>query len=455
MELTAMDIYKLLPKTNCGRCGESSCMAFATKLLEKKKKIEDCPLLSGAEKEKLEELLAPAVKEITFGKGKKKVTIGGDEVLYRYQLTFYNPTALAIDVTDEENFMEKVKRLEKFEIERTGEKLTLDAIALRNKSNDPEKFAKAAEKLKNSKYPLILCSFNSKSMEAALKVVGDERPIIYAATEENIDEMAELAKKYDCPLVLFVQSDLEKMKELSRKLRNLGVEDIILDPGTLVGEAIGDTLDNFTMIRRLAIEEKDDDFRFPIMGVPALARMYSADEIEKGIREAMVAAALINRYADILILRGTEVWELLPVLTLRQSIYTDPRKPQAVDPGLYEFGKVDENSPVIITTNFSLTYYTVEGDLKSGKANCYLLVLDTGGKAVDVSVAGGQFNGKAVADLIKETGIEEKVKHRTLIIPGLAASVSGEIEDETGWKVVVGPRDSSELPDFLEKKAIA
>lgn len=245
------------------------------------------------------------------------------------------------------------------------------------------------------------------------------------------------------------------MKELSRKLRNLGVEDIILDPGTLVGEAIGDTLDNFTMIRRLAIEEKDDDFRFPIMGVPALARMYSADEIEKGIREAMVAAALINRYADILILRGTEVWELLPVLTLRQSIYTDPRKPQAVDPGLYEFGKVDENSPVIITTNFSLTYYTVEGDLKSGKANCYLLVLDTGGKAVDVSVAGGQFNGKAVADLIKETGIEEKVKHRTLIIPGLAASVSGEIEDETGWKVVVGPRDSSELPDFLEKKAIA
>jgi len=131
------------------------------------------------------------------------------------------------------------------------------------------------------------------------------------------------------------------------------------------------------------------------------------------------------------------------------DLYTDPRKPQAVDAGLYEFGSVDENSPVIMTTNFALTYYTVEGDLKSGNANCYLLVLDTEGRAVDVSLAGNQLNGESVADLIKESGIEDKIKTRTLIIPGLAAPVSGEIEDETGWEVVVGPRDSSAVPDFL------
>ncbi|HPX77233.1 MAG TPA: hypothetical protein PL055_00530 [Methanobacterium sp.] len=159
----------------------------------------------------------------------------------------------------------------------------------------------------------------------------------------------------------------------------------------------------------------------------------------------------MNSYADILIMHGTEIWELIPVLTLRQGLYTDPRKPQAVDPGLYTFGELDENTPVLLTTNFSLTFYTVEGDLKSGDANCYLLVLDTDGRAVDVSVAGNQFTGKAVADLIKESGIEDKVSHRKLIIPGLGAPVSGDIEDESGWEVAVGPRDSSQAPDYLNK----
>ena len=129
----------------------------------------------------------------------------------------------------------------------------------------------------------------------------------------------------------------------------------------------------------------------------------------------------------------------------------NPRKPQAVDPGVYEFGEVEENSPVLLTTNFALTYYTVEGDLKSGKSTCYLLVLDTLGRAVDVSLAGGQLTGESVAELIKDSGIEEKVKTRTLIIPGLSAPISGEIEDESGWDVVVGPRDSSAVPDFFHK----
>jgi acetyl-CoA decarbonylase/synthase complex subunit gamma len=152
-----------------------------------------------------------------------------------------------------------------------------------------------------------------------------------------------------------------------------------------------------------------------------------------------------------LIIHGTNIWELIPILTLRQSVFTDPRKPQAVDPGIYEFGELAEDTPVLLTTNFALTYYTVEGDLKLGKANCYLLVLDTEGRAVDVSLAGGQLTGKSVADLIKDSEIEDKVKTRTLIIPGLSAPISGEIEDESGWEVVVGPRDSSAVSDFFIK----
>ncbi|MBA2863755.1 acetyl-CoA decarbonylase/synthase complex subunit gamma [Methanococcus maripaludis] len=455
MKVTAMDIYKLLPKTNCGKCGDASCMAFAAKLSQKEAELSACPQLKGADFEKLANMLAPAVKEIKIGTGNKAVTIGGDEVLYRYELTYYNPTAIAVDLSDDMDdsaFDQKLVKIKNLEFERTGEILKLNAVALRNKSGDSEQFKKAAEKLKDSEIPVILCSFDSKAMDAALDVLGSKRPLIYAATENNIDEMSKLALKHNCPISLFVPNDLEKMKQLSRKLRESGVKDIVLDPGTYIGEAIADTMDNFIMIRRLAVEEKDYDFRFPILAVPAVCWINpDGDEILTKMKEATTAAALMNRYADVMILHGIDIWEMMPVLTLRQSLYTDPRKPQSVESKIYEFGTVDENSPVIMTTNFALTYYTVAGDLKSGKVNCYLLVLDTNGKAVDVAVAGGQFNGKAAAELIKDTGIEKLVNHKKLIIPGLAASVSGDIEDQSGWEVIVGTRDSSEVPAFLAK----
>ncbi len=454
MQVTAMEIYRLLPKTNCAKCGEASCMAFATKLSDKETDLELCTQMAANELEKLENLLAPAVREITIGKGGKTMILGGDEVLYRYELTYYNQTPMVIDVNDnmdEEALNERVKLIEETEFERTGEKLTLDGIALLYTSGDKDKFAETALNLQSSQLPLILCSMDPASMKAALEVVGEERPMIYAATENNIEEMAALAIEYECPITLFVPNDLEKMKELSRTLRSKGITDIILDPGTYVDDGIGDTLDNFVMIRRLAIEENDQDFRFPILGIPALTWLYEKDEVQGGIKEATIAATLLNKYADMLIIHGTNIWELIPILTLRQSVFTDPRKPQAVDPGIYEFGELDENSPVLMTTNFALTYYTVEGDLKSGKASCYLLVLDTVGRAVDVSLAGGQLTGKSVADLIKDSGIEDKVKTRTIIIPGLSAPMSGEIEDESGWEVLVGPRDSSAVPALLLK----
>ncbi len=451
MQVTAMDIYKLLPKTNCEDCGEASCMAFATKLSEKEAQLDLCTELDPEAFAELEAILAPAVREITIGTGDKTVTIGGDEVLYRYELTYYNPTALVIDIADnlaDADFQERVKIIEDTQFERIGEMLKLDAIALRNTSGDPEKFAEAAAKLKTTRFPLILCSFDPVAMKAALDKVGDERPLIYAVNEANMEEMAALALEYDSPLAIFSPNDLEKMKNISRALRDMGIDDIVLDPGTFVEGGIGDSLDDFVMIRRLAVEERDEDFRFPILGIPALTWLYEKDEIQGGIREATIAATLMNKYADVLIFHGTNIWELIPVLTLRQGIYTDPRKPQAVDAGLYEFGDVDKDSPVLMTTNFALTFYTVEGDIK-GKTHAYLLVLDTEGRAVDVSLAGGQLNAEAVADLIKETGIEDKVETRTLIIPGLAAPVSGEIEDESGWEVLVGPRDSSAVPGFL------
>jgi acetyl-CoA decarbonylase/synthase complex subunit gamma len=454
-KVTAMDVYKLLPQTNCEDCGEASCMAFATNLSEKKANLAQCTELTDEGFKKLDDLLAPAVKEIIIGKDDKAKVIGGDEVLYRYEESYYNQTLLAIDVPDDltdSEFDEKIKTIENTEFERTGELLKVDAISLRNKSGNYTKFAECAKKLKSAKYPVFLVTFDPIAMEEALKVIGSQRPLMYGATKDNLFDMAELAIEYQCPLTVFSPGDMGNMKDMVFTLRSNGVEDIVLDPGTLTGDAIGDTLDNFVMSRRLAIEDKDEDFKYPLLGVPALVRLNNhEEEVKQDTMEATIASTLMNKYADVLILKGTNIWELIPILTLRQSLYTDPRKPQAVDSGIYEIGDVNENSPVLLTTDFSLTFYTVEGDLKSGNANCYLLVLDTVGKAVDVAIAGGQFDGKAVADLIKDTGIEDKIKTRKMVIPGLAAPISGEIEDETGWDVMVGPRDSSAAAEFIAK----
>ncbi|HIP84407.1 MAG TPA: acetyl-CoA decarbonylase/synthase complex subunit gamma [Methanothermococcus okinawensis] len=473
-KISAMDIYKLLPKINCKKCGESSCMAFATKLQERKASLDQCPILQSPKFEKnrrkLEELLSPPVKEVWFGYRDRKVVLGGEEVMYRYELTFFNPTAIGIDISDtlsEEEIRRRAKFIEDFVFERTGEKLKLDFIALRNASNDPEKFLKALNIIQEStKVPVALCSLNVESIERALDVVKS-KPMIYPVTEQNFSEMMKMLiskKKKDKKefAVVLSSSNIKTLKGMVKASLDHGIEDIILEPHT-TPENIMDTLDRFVMIRRSAIERGDKLLGYPILGLPINTYFYVlggnnpvrqfVKELDKAaaIMEASAACAMLNRYADGIIIHGTEVWELMPILTLRQAIYTDPRKPQTVEPGLYPIGNPDENSPVIMTTNFSLTFYTVTGDFEKDGVTCWLLVMDTEGKAVDVAVAGGQYCGENARKLIEETKIGEKVNHRIIILPGLAAPVRGDIEEKTGWTCVVGTRDSSQVGEFLRK----
>jgi acetyl-CoA decarbonylase/synthase complex subunit gamma len=208
------------------------------------------------------------------------------------------------------------------------------------------------------------------------------------------------------------------------------------------------------MLRRAACKAGEELAGFPLMGVPMVAWMNKGDLAEEIVkwREAYLAAMLIVRYADVIVLHSADGWSLLPNAVLRQNIYTDPRKPVAVEAGLKVFGTPDQDSPVLFTTNFALTYYTVASDIENSKLNAYLIVVDTEGSAVDSGVAGRKLTAEKVADAIKATGIEKKVKHRKLIIPGKASRISGEIEELTGWKVQVGPRDSSEIPKYLQEK---
>jgi acetyl-CoA decarbonylase/synthase complex subunit gamma len=350
---------------------------------------------------------------------------------------------------------ERVKKTENYTFEYIGNTLKLDMIAVRSTSNDAEKFKAVVKKVADStKLPLILCSLNANVLEAGLMAAPKARPLLYAATTENWKEMAELALMYNCPLVVSSPNDLDTLTSLAKTLVAYGVQDLVLDPGTFLNEGLADTINNFTMLRRAATKVGDELAGFPLMAVPMVAwanKGDSADEIVKW-REATMAAMLTVRYADVMVLHGTDGWAQLPITVLRQNIYTDPRKPVAVAPGLKVFGTPDENSPVLFTSNFALTYYTVASDIEANKLNAYLIVVETEGSAIDSGVAGRKLTAERVAEAIKASGVEGKVKHRKIIIPGKASRISGEIEELSGWKVQVGPRDSSEIPKYLTEK---
>jgi acetyl-CoA decarbonylase/synthase complex subunit gamma len=461
-ELSPIDVYKLLPKTNCKECGEENCMAFATKIVNREVNIDQCsPLLKKENAKaynKLKEMLKPPIKEVVVGEGEKAVKLGGKLVMYRHEFTYFNPTAIAVDVTDEmpeEELLSRIKKTEQFSYEYIGYTLKLDLIAVRSTSGEPEKFKAAVKKVvENTSLPLILCTLNSNVAEAGLMAAPKARPLLYAATMDNWKDMAELALMYSCPLVVSAPNDLGMLASLAKTLLAYGVEDLVMDPGTFVNEGLADTLNNFTMLRRAACKAGEELAGFPLIGVPMVAwvdKGEAADEVVKW-REAYMASMLIVRYADVLVMHGADGWSLLPNAVLRQNIYTDPRKPVAVEPGLKEFGTPNENSPVLFTTNFALTYYTVASDIENSKTSAYLIVVETEGLAVDSGVAGRKLTAEKVADAIKETGIENKVKHRKIVIPGKASRISGEIEELSGWKVQVGPRDSSEIPKYIIDK---
>jgi acetyl-CoA decarbonylase/synthase, CODH/ACS complex subunit gamma len=461
-ELSPIDVYKLLPKTNCKECGQDNCMAFATKIVNREIEIDSCkPLLKPENAKnyaKLKDLLKPAVKEITVGVGDKAKKIGGKLVMYRHEFTYKNPTAIAIDVTDEmpENeVVTRVQKAENFNFEYIGNTLRLDMVAVRSTSEDPDKFKSCVKKVSEStKLPMILCTLNPTVAEAGLMAAPKARPLLYAATTENWKDMAELALMYNCPIVASAPNDLTSLVSLAKTLIAYGVTDIVLDPGTFPAEGISDTINNFTMLRRAATKGGEELAGLPLLGVPMVAWTDKGDTAEDLIkwRESYIASMLVVRYADVLIMHGNDGWSLLPITVLRQNIYTDPRKPVAVAPGLKVFGTPDENSPVLFTSNFALTYYTVASDIESNKVNAYLIVVETEGSAIDSGVAGRKLTAEKVADAIKESNIESKVKHKRIISPGKASRISGEIEELSGWKVLVGPRDSSEIPKYLIEK---
>ncbi len=457
-----LEVYKFLPQTNCGECGFDTCMSFAAHIIDRSVKPEDCPpLIKDSEKdekikkklEQLIELTSPEIAEVIIGKGDAAVKIGGEDVLHRHEMTYFNPTAFFYDVWDtmnEKDLEVRCKKVVEYRKFYVGKFLTLDGFAVRCTSNNPDTYRNVVKKVASYGKPMILISMDPECMRAALEEVADTKPLIYAATESNWREFLELALKYNVPVTVRAK-DLNMLKSLAATFKNAGVNEIVLDPVTEpLGEGLKGTFERVVNLRRTGIQGEDRDIAYPVMITPIAAWMIEGDDVEKTYWETILASLFIVKYGDVMIFRSLEPYSVMPTITLRFNIYTDPRTPVQVEPGLRPIADPDENSPVFITTNFALTYYTVESDLTSANIKSWLLVLDTGGLGVEVSVAGGQFTAGKVKDLIKETGIEEKVNHKILVLPGLAARLQGAIEDEAGWTVKVGPMDSGRIKGWLE-----
>lgn len=443
MALTGLEIYKHLPKTNCGECGSPTCLAFAMRLAQKKGSLDECPHISEQGRAALGEASAPPIHLVTIGTGDEKIEIGNETVLFRHDLTFFHPPGLAIEVEDTltpPELEERIRKINSLSFERVGMILRVNLVALANTSGDPAWFGSAVKTtMELSKLPLILMSKSAQVMEEGLKIASDARPLIYAATAENLEEFALLAKRYSCPLAV-LGKDLSEIPVLTDKIKAMGVRDLVLDSGA---RDIAAALADQTQIRRLALRKI-----FRPLGFPTIAFASGSDPYEEVVR----ACVLVSKYAGIIVMRGTEPWQILPIVTLRQNIYTDPQKPIQVEPKLYSFGNVTEDSPTLVTTNFSLTYFTVAGEIEASKIPTYLVVVDTEGTSVLTSWAADKFNAIKITAALRSCGIEGLLRHRRLVIPGYVAVLAAPIEDESGWKAVVGPKEAAGIPAFLKSR---
>ena len=440
MALKALDIFKLLPKTNCKKCGCPTCLAFAMKLAQKQAKLEDCPDVTSAAKAALEGSAAPPIRLVTLGAGEGKIEIGNETVMFRHDETFYHAPGIGVIVPDTLTDAERKARLEairKLAFMRVGAVIKVNIVAVENASGAVEPFVKTAAAAAELGLPLVLMSSQSAHIAKVLEAQAGQRPLIHAATESNWKEMAAVAAAHKCPLAV-AGPDLEAVAGLAEKVKGAGVEDLVLDFTT---GRVADTLQSLTAARRLALKK-----RVAGLGYPGMTVSRGADPLEN----LAECCAFVAKYAGLVLPSLTRPEEVLPILPVRQNIYPDPRKPIQVEAKLYEIGQVTPESPLLITTNFSLTYYTVAGEVEASRVAAYIGVIDTEGTSVLTAFASDKLTSEKVSAFLKSKEVKDKVAHRKVILPGYVAVMSGALQEESGWEVMVGPREASGIARYLK-----
>jgi len=442
MALTAMQVYKILPRTNCKDCGFPTCMAFAMQVAAKQKALTDCPHLSEEAKQEFSEASAPPMKLVHIGPdGEGAIELGQETVMFRHEEKFHKPPALAAKIPASLSDDEAMQRLEQINaavFTRVGEELSVRMAAVEISGLAPDAAAARVKALaEKSRVPFVIMGEDAEAMAAAVSAAADKRPLIYRATEQNADAFVKIALDNKCPLAVGAEG-LDDLADLTNSAKERGVEEMIL---AFDGRKTAQSIRDITIARRAALKKNFKPFGFPAM-VDA-----SLDDITK---ETVLAGTFVAKYAGVIIINSLDGAELLPVMTAIQNIYTDPQVPNTVEAKLYEIGDVNENSPVLFTTNFSLTYFCVEAEVERSKIPSYISVADTEGLGVLNAYAGDKLAPEDVDKTLAAQNVAEKVNHRKLIIPGLLPSFRAEIEDTSEWKeVLIGPENASGIPKFL------
>jgi len=444
MALSGIEIYKLLPKTNCKECGFPTCMAFALKLAAKQVELAACPYVSDEAKEELAASAEPPVRLVTIKADGNEVKAGNEVVLFRHEKTFYNKPGFFFRIRDDEDesaIKEKVKTINAYQVNYVGIDLFVDGFAVEATSGDGAKFSAAINAVRSaSKRPLILIASDPNVLEAGLNALSGEAPLIHAANESNWEAMTDLAIKHKASLVVKADS-LEKLAELTPKIKEKGLSDLVLDPG---GRKFNDSLLQNTVIRRLALGKNFRPLGFPIIAFPGDAKSPTT--------EISLAAQAVAKYAGFIVMDTFTPETIYPLLVLRENIYTDPQKPIQVQPGLYEINDPKGDDPVLVTTNFSITYFSVANEIEGSGNPAWLLVADAEGMSVLTAWAAGNFDAERIGKDVKNFEVENKVSNKRIIIPGAVAVISGELEEELpGWEIKVGPREAVDITAYLKQ----
>jgi acetyl-CoA decarbonylase/synthase complex subunit gamma len=445
MAMSGLQIYKLLPKTNCKDCGFPTCLAFAMKLAAKQVELDACPHVSQEAKDALSAASAPPIRLVKMGVGTREMQVGNETVMFRHEKTFFNPPGLALRVRDTEEAVaitDKVQTVNAYSVERVGIDMGFNAIAIDNTSGDASAFAKTVEVVRaKTDLPFVLISDNAGALEAALGAEGGHKPLLCAATVDNWEEVAAVASAGKASLVVRSTDGLDELADLTQKISAAGLADLVLDPGS---RDLGGSLAQVTQIRRLALKKNFRPLGYPIIAFPG-----EVADTEEG--EIVAATQYITKYAGVIVVDRFDPAVAYPLLTLRLNIYTDPQKPISVDPGVYEFNNPTADSPLLTTTNFSLTYFSVAGELDGSGMPSWLLICAAEGMSVLTAWAAGKFDAETIAKAAKTFSVADKLSHRKITLPGHVAVLSGELEEELpGWEIQVGPREAVDIPSYLK-----
>ena len=441
MALKGLDIFKLSPKKNCKECGSPTCMAFCMKVAQGAVEIDKCPYFSDDAKAMLNEQTAPAMKTISVGEHK----LGGETVLFRHEKTLVNKNLFAVSVCtcmDEATVDAKLADMAKVDYERIGERMYVEFVQVSNCQNDPTVYAALVKKAAATGRALVLECWDVECAKAALEVCGKD-VILDGATPANWEAMNALATEAGVALGVWAEN-ISDLYDTVKNLEAKGNKNLVLD---VTGKTVKETFANAVLVRRTAIKDGDRSFGYP--SIVNLAKLAKGDDR----LQTAFAALFTEKYGSIIVMSNMTYAQALPLYGLRQNIFTDPQKPMKVEAKVYPLNGADENAPVALTVDFALTYFLVSGEMERSGAPVNLVISDASGMSVLTAWAAGKFSSSTIKKTFDELDLENKIKNRTLIIPGKVAVMKGEIQEKLpNWNVVVGPLEAVQLPKYLKDK---